>query len=357
MLNILAISETGEGYGLARVLTKERNFVKFYSGAETGRGIKLPKKIDSIEEETENSDIVLCCQNTPAISKGAQRLASMGRFVIGSAGLYSKLLDINFLNSLYNLIDKPIVEATEDYDYEVWGMFNGDVWLPFYIINSVSLRINDKKGARCTSTGNCVKISDTFAYSRVFEGITGFLKKSGFVGFMGFKFISGAFAGICTSLNIGMFYALKELLYIPFTELLLSLISGEVYKPKCREGFGISVMLSLPPYPYICPFPITIKEYLNLNEDILKHLVLEDIVEEASIQSSGTFGLLGWATAFGITTREARRRAYRTINNVVKVREIQYTPEVGVNADIDFSFAKEEKNAITEGKIESNTIS
>jgi hypothetical protein len=355
MLNILAISETGEGYGLARILVKERNFVKFYTASETGRGVKLPKKIDNIEETNENPDITICCQNTDSISRGATGMADLGKFIIGSSGLYSNFLNERFLSMFYSLINNPII-TSDDYNCEVWGMFNGEVWLPFYVINSLGLRINGKRGARYTSTGNCVEVVEEFKYKNIFEDLTSFLKKNGFVGFIGLKFLNQDFVGVCTTLNLGMFYALREVLLVPFTELLLALISGDIYKPKCKAGFGISVMLSTPPFPFIYSNLVELDKVLDINEDVLKHFIFEDLVEQDGIQYTGTFGLIGWSTAFGSTVREAKRRVYRTINNIVKTPFIQYDLNVGDEADMCFKEFKEVYNATIEGKVEESTI-
>lgn len=356
MLSIMAISETGEGYGLAQLLSKERNFVKFYCATETGRGIKLPKKVDRIEETEEDSDITICCQNTKNISAGAGRLASLGKFVIGSAGLYSNFLNSSFLKGFYSLISEQLFPFEDMYNYEVWAMFNGTSWLPFFIINGTTLRINGNRGARCVSTSNCVIVSDTFRFRKVFDDITGFLNKQGFVGFIGMKFVNNSFAGVCTTLNLGMFYALHELMLSPMSELFLAFISGEMYKPRLRKGFGISILLSSPPYPFFSQNVVELDQMLHLATDSLKHFVIEDIVLDRGKNFTGTFGGLGWATAFGSSVREARRRVLRTVSNIVVQSSIQYTDYLSTDFEPLSVYLKEEENATLNREVKENSI-
>lgn len=329
MLNILAISETGEGYGLAKKLSKERNFVKFYSETETGSGYNLPKKVNNFIEDGKDSDLILCLQNSDNISRGAEKLAEMGKLIIGSGGLYTNLKDGEFLNK-FRLLLSHQKDIDKYEEVECWRMFNGEDYLPFYILNIPTRRIMEgEKGSEYLSTSNCVTIAETFRFSTTFEDIIGFLRKSGFVGFIGFKFSEKTIPQPFNTLNIGMLYSFFELCPFPFTELLLSFISGEVYMPKFKEGFGISIMLSLPPFPFFFSEFLELNYYLKEVPGAEKHIVLEDSLKINNIDCTGSFGLLGWVTAQGVSIREAQRRVYRTISNCLVSRDVQYRTDIG----------------------------
>ena len=327
MLNILAISENGEGYGLATRLAKEKNFVKFYTSGYTGTGFKLPKKVDSVNQEDEE-DLILCLQNTPGIQTGVEGMASMGRVVMGSGGVLTKLVDPEFQERFVSLI-KALPEDGED-EVEVYRFFGSNGYLPFYILNKPSRRICEgEKGAFCQSTGNVVRVEDEFKHAQAFEDIEGLLKKVGFVGLVGLEFRGSQVQSFIPSLNLGMLHAFLELCYFSLTELLMSLLYDLPFTGKFRSGIGLSVMVSMPPFPFECFSLIPLEDVVVEKEEYMKHFFLDDVVKTPEGLFTGSHGLVGWSTAYGVNLREAKRRAYRTIKNVVKSSGLQYRKDIG----------------------------
>jgi len=327
MLNILAISENGEGYGLATRLAKEKNFVKFYTSGYTGTGFKLPKKVDSVNQEDEE-DLVLCLQNTPSIQTGVEGMAGLARVVMGSGGVLTKLVDPEFQEKFISLV-KPLPEGGEE-KIEVYRFFGLNGYLPFYILNKPSKRICEgEKGAFCQSTGNVVRVEDEFKHAQAFEDIEGLLKKVGFVGLVGLEFKGSKVGRFIPELNLGMLHAFLELCYFSFTELFMSLLYELPFTGKFRAGVGLSVMVSLPPYPYACYNLIPLENIVVEKEEYMKHFFLDDVVKTPEGLLTGSHGLVGWSTAYGVNLREAKRRVYRTIKNVVKSPALQYRKDIG----------------------------
>lgn len=327
MLNILAISENGEGYGLATRLAKEKNFVKFYTSGYTGAGFKLPKKVDSVNQEDEE-DLVLCFQNTSSIQTGVEGMVGLGRVVMGSGGVLTKLVDPGFQEKFISLV-KALPEDGED-EFEVYRFFGSKGYLPFYILNKPSRRICEgEKGAFCQSTGNVVRVEDEFKYSQAFEDIEGLLKKVGFIGLVGLEFKGSQVQSFIPSLNLGMLHAFLELCYFSLTELFMSLLYDLPFTEKFRSGIGLSVMVSMPPFPFECFSLIPLEDVVVEKEEYMKHFFLDDVVKTPEGLFTGSNGLVGWSTAYGVNLREAKRRVYRTIKNVVKSPGLQYRKDIG----------------------------
>ena len=327
MLNILAISENGEGYGLATKLAKEKNFVKFYTSSSTGTGFRLPKKVEDINPEDEE-DLVICLQNTPNIQAGVKGVVDLGRIVMGSGGVLSKLTDGEFVEKFKGLI-RDVPEEGEN-EYAVYRFFGINGYLPFYILNHAQRRIGEgEKGSFCQSTGNVVRVQDEFEFGYAFEDVEGILKKVGFVGLVGFRFKGSRVLEFIPYLDLGMLYAFFELCHFSFTEMLMSLLYELEFTGKFRSGVGMSVMVSLPPFPFPDFNLRPLDELVVEKEEYMKHFVLEDVVKTPECFYTGSFGLLGWSTAYGVNLREAKRRVYRTIKNVVLNPELQYRKDIG----------------------------
>lgn len=327
MLNILAISDSGEGYGLATKLAKEKNFVKFCANSDTGRGFKLPKRVDNLNPEDEE-DVILCLQNTPTIAKGVDGLVGMGRVVIGSGGFLTRMMDLEFREKFMKLIPE---KSREGKSYEVYRFFNPiKGYLPFYIVNHPTRRLMDgEHGALYPTTGNVVSIQESFE-GEDFEAIEGFLRRVNYTGVVGLVYQGANAEEFIPQLNLGMLYAFSELCLFTFTELFMSLLYELPFTGKFRAGFGVSVLVSLPPFPYVLPQFTPLSNVVEQKNGVEKHFVYEDIFKADDGELfTGTYGLVGWSTAYGVNVREARRRVYRTISNALTNPNLQYRRDIG----------------------------
>lgn len=356
MLSVLVVSENGEGYGLATKLAKEKNFVKFCSSnTQIGTGIKLPKRTNTINPE-EEQDLTIFLQNTVPSARVADGMGKMGRAVIGSGGLWGKLLEDNFRHQFELLLGTH--EVTEEGEFEVYRFFNADLgYLPFYITNYATRRMMDGNwGSEIQSSSNTVTVSTQHKYGSVFDKIETFLHKAKFAGVIGFLFKEKALWGIIVQLSLGMLYALMELCYFSLTELLMATIYSVPFTGKFRAGIGMSILVTMAPYPAFLPCIESQHDYIRLNSESEKHFVTEDLYMIEDNRVCGETGILGWATAHGVNAREARRRTYRTINNIAQNRSLQFRTDIGTNVDdVLFQFIGG-NNAIVTGKEQEGSV-
>ncbi|KKN05355.1 hypothetical protein LCGC14_1088190 [marine sediment metagenome] len=104
-----------------------------------------------------------------------------------------------------------------------------------------------------------------------------------------------------------------------------------------RTGWNIGITFCVEPYPMLdnieLPLGVPI---VGLNTHNLRHIWLHDVqMENDRYVCAGNGGNLGVITARGDTIREARRRVYRTMDNLI-IPNVMYRRDIGgrVNNDI-----------------------
>lgn len=140
------------------------------------------------------------------------------------------------------------------------------------------------------------------------EESLGLLRKGSFRG--------PAFFGqrISLGLPIGELAPLLEMLSPDTT--LTQVIEG---KPvSLKMGVAVAVQVSVPPWPF--PFEKRKAQLFQLEEGAEPHFWRVDCCAD---QVCGVTGEVGWATAFGDTIQEARKRCYRTLSRL-QLEEVQF---------------------------------
>jgi len=110
------------------------------------------------------------------------------------------------------------------------------------------------------------------------------------------------------------FYTYAELLAIPLSEFFVSL--NQEARSFRMGKVATSVMLSLG--------ELSVPDCVNITPQAIKHFW------------ELAHPIIGWSTAWGKDLVESHRRAYRTINNIVRSPEVQYREDIGfkkVNAE------------------------
>lgn len=137
--------------------------------------------------------------------------------------------------------------------------------------------------------------------------------------------------------DLAEFAASDELSY----QSVLQQILGDT---RLKEGVGISVHITIPPFPYEDTHkPILVK----VNSKADRHVWLVDVTNS---HTTGLNGDLGWVSARGSKegeygeVREARRRVRRTIDNLRNTTEsLQFRTDVGKIGTKTFSKLESER--------------
>lgn len=125
---------------------------------------------------------------------------------------------------------------------------------------------------------------------------------------------------------------------------------GESFNLEWRQGYGIVVLLALPPFPfYQCvelarPLPRGLKIHFRdePNEEELRHLHFEEITAERDAEGRETYrtcsdtGYIMHVSGMGATVGEARQEVYRRIDNI-------YIPKMFYRADVGTQFIERDR--------------
>jgi phosphoribosylamine--glycine ligase len=137
-----------------------------------------------------------------------------------------------------------------------------------------------------------------------------------------------------------------------WADFLKAIADGKSYNLKWRRGYGIVVMLTVPPFPYsnklkeFTPFGVNIYFDKKLAASDFKHIHFEEVAlternHHKQYYISGFLGYVMYVTAMGSTVEEAQEKAYGLIRKI-------YIPKMFYRNDIGSSFIRENKDRLKE---------
>lgn len=354
MSDILIQSKQGEAYALATHLANEGHNVSIYiqnqKNKNLGRGCPNPERIYSFTGRVA-PDLLFFDNVVTREEYGDFRRAGGAVFerrriheVLESPTPFAKLV-------AEKLTKLSFGEAT-GVDIIVEGWFNGQIWSsPFTFILNYTRLMEGDKGPLCVSTGCFIWLEEENSIvNMVLRPLVEFLQRGKYI---------GPFAAHCTCTKEDIFYkhfrtSLHPSAFPAYTELirgslysfLKSVSSGEMlHLPVHSNRVAIAVGLSAPPYPYrpTVEDPFQGQVLLTLEQPALPHVWLTDVMYPTLNQPvyAGLTGQIGYITAWGEISAEARRRVYRTLDRAQINPEVQYRLDIARNADEQIHLLKQ----------------
>ncbi len=133
-----------------------------------------------------------------------------------------------------------------------------------------------------------------------------------------------------------------ELHKSPWSEFLYSIAKGENYKLKWKKGYGIVVLVAVPPFPYTERTQRNLlygsKVYMtNIKEKELEHIHFEEVAlrkDKKQLYVSDNRGYVVYVTGVDSTIKKVQQNVYGLIKKI-------YVPKMFYRNDIGTSFAKE----------------
>jgi phosphoribosylamine-glycine ligase len=181
----------------------------------------------------------------------------------------------------------------------------------------------------------------------VIDPLAPLLKKMNYVGPIDVNAIlqkdRGFFIEFTTRFGYDAIQAYLELVKGSVFDFLYKIASGS-NKPVdvFEDSFSIAVRISVPPWPGGKTDVDKLHgiQMLDIPEKAMNHVWLSDVMlcDEGVPVLAGVDGVLGCVTARGSTIRECRRRAYRTLDNILIHNDVQYREDIG--ADVDEKISK-----------------
>jgi len=238
------------------------------------------------------------------------------------------------------LIVQKIVEGVE---VSTEGWFNGTEWIrPFNHTFEEKRLMDGGLGPQTGCMGNVVVACEGCRLTKAtVERLKPFLVRIGWRGPVDVNCIvneEGAFALEATArFGYDAIEALLEGIRLPVGDFFREIAAGTMKEMPVTNEFCISVRLAVPPYP--AEDDDIEAEYgepiLGINENNIGHLwPCNVMIEDDLFKTSGADGLTLKATARAEDLQLARRRVYRTLDNI-RVGSKMYRRDIGLRVSDD----------------------
>jgi hypothetical protein len=355
MASILILSKYGEGTPLALKLAAEGHIVKMYLQNRQAmpsllNGFKNPSMVSEPKRMAEQYDLVLADRSGLGDLLDWFRF-DRGKITLGGGTFSDKLIsDTDYsikvvdtlLESTEGVQSEPVQETA---NLVVEGWFNGNEWArPFSLIYEYYRFMEGDKGqiTPCMGTVTWPVGESNRLIDNTLERLTPLLQKVEYCGPF----------GICVTVDeerrrinwlrpefgFDSTQAWCELVKTKLFDYLYGIGSQATTSVPYHNGYGISVRLSITPWPFLVGAvnytPLTGTKVLDIPKGALPHVWLTDVMQEnGNPVLAGCDGVVGCVTARGESIRECRRRAYRTVSNIVAHPDIQYRMDIGQNVE------------------------
>lgn len=339
MASILLISSVGEGIPLGLKLSQEGNICKlFINDLRVKPHLNGSKNLSVIQDPIgllEQFDLVVI--TSPGIGHYGEECKAKGIKVLGGLFQDKLVMDEEYPLQVRDILYPGSSSKIEDsIPVAVTGWFDGENFLFSYLTINYDRFLNQDRGPYANSGSVCRLLPDSKISSLILTPMQELLTKVDFLGP-----ITVPFSVYKESFSINSFIPFIDSSFFPFLELVKSSVWEVLWKviqkdPNIflrREETSIGVSLSVPPYPYTHLAEKTLSSgYLKIPDPARSHTY---------IFPETTNGYLGCVTARGDGINEARRRAYRTISNIVVSDFVQYRTDIGHNSEDIFNLLKE----------------
>lgn len=337
MATVLLVNKRGEGVPVAlRLAQQEGHIVKLYSTEGHSNclsGYRNPSFISNPKRMAEQYDL-------------AMQTTSFGERMLNDREYYSKVVNI-----LLPLPSADEYEGKDGIEVLLEGFFTGEHWSNLFTLSLNTLRLMDgDRGVVTPGMGGVSMIlKEGKLTTLLLNPFTELLQKVSYTG----PFSIGALLkedqaylkGVYPYYNYNTLPQTCELLKESLFTLLYQLTLDQAHKiPVWDSTYSLSVRLSLSPWPLNADYSsLKGQEVLNTPKEAKPHVWLRDVMKEDEIEKvAGVDGTLAFVTARGGSIREAQRRVYRTINNIVMSKDVQYRSDVGEDFEACEARLKEE---------------
>ena len=263
------------------------------------------------------------------------------KFCIGDSKFSQALLNPTYSDAILLMNDMHKGKSRSNISMSCW--FNGvDFVYPAVISINEDRFMEGDKGMLTDSMGCMLSVCNPKkkAFTETLLKFKPLLRKVSYCGFFSLSCIFDEKTVKITKIEpyfkYDLLYAFFEGTQGEIGRALHEIAIGGKKEFKFPEQYAIAVRISIPPYPYShvkCE-----KTILNgVNEKNERHIWLQNTIRKDSglVSSDGGYGVVATVTARGVSGRECKRRAYRTIENL-NIDWMQYRMDVGHSAESIF---------------------
>lgn len=141
-----------------------------------------------------------------------------------------------------------------------------------------------------------------------------------------------------TRLGTPIIHLHEEFHISEWADFLYAVASGQNFDLKWRKGYGVVILLAVPPFPYTKGVERIEHTYNNisiyldsLSTKEMRHFHFEDIIfdkDKASYKICGNDGYVGYVSGMGATVLEAQTKALDVIKKII-VPKVMYRVDIG----------------------------
>src|SRR5262249_21755779 len=135
-------------------------------------------------------------------------------------------------------------------------------------------------------------------------------------------------------------YLMSEIHQSPWGEFLKAIADGEAYDLKFKKGFGIVLLLAVPPFPYtsklkeVSPKGLDIYFDKSLTKEDFTHIYFEGVAAKKKggklrYYISDEEGYVAYVTAVDKTVEGARKKIYRLAKHIY-FNKMFYRDDIGI---------------------------
>lgn len=332
-MKFLFMSEIGEGLPLAmKVAASQRDEVKFWIKKDVRVGVGMVDFVTDWYKEAKASEMVVF--TSPNLYHYQELVDKWTPTVGGSRFEHNLNNDKALWRTLFKLGGGVLTNPKEGEVVSVGAWHGKGGWLLPAIVGRVESGLFEGgKGLEVDGVG----VSVTSDYNRklfhsLLEPFSQTLKQKRFVGFVSMEasydgkdvFPLGFQAG----LDSFLIPPTTEISKCPFPNLLIRLQAKSLRSSEVKPHYGVSINISIPPYPYT-DMPIPTIELPNIDHITSDHLWLLDVNKiNGNVRCAGHSGALGFASGGSVSLRDARRRALKVIKTL-EIPRLQYRKDIG----------------------------
>lgn len=258
------------------------------------------------------------------------------------------------LSVLENYVEDPLIRQhklalhkyVEGVEIGVGRYFNGKDW-----VGPIEINLEHKRffpgdlGPVTSEMGTLAWYSDNeqeYLFQNILKPLTKFLQETNFRGDFEINCIAnkeGVFPlEATTRLGTPIIHLQQEIHRSSWAEFLRAVATGNSYNLEWQRGYGVVILLAVPPFPYtngakrIEHSCHNISIYFDgLSEEEKQHIYFEDVtydVEKKRYRISGDDGYVGYIAGVGETVLEAQKKVYDIAEKVI-IPKVMYRNDIG----------------------------
>ena len=347
------------GYGKIQDSLRKKGYTVF-GGSELGDKLENDRehcqkifeqhgiKTRPIKDFEDMDDAVMYIKENPkawVIKQNGSSLKSINYVGIFPDGKDTIAVLKNYLQNKYINKDKiTIHEKIDGVEIGVGRYFNGKDWVGPIEINLEHKRFFPDDIGPTTSEMGTLAWYDDNENNKLFQETLAkmkpYLQKINFKGDFEINCIvnkDGAFPLEATPrLGSPIIHLHTEIHSSPWGELFYAIAKGEKHNLKWKKGFGIVLLMAVPPFPYSKKNKHDIFYGLNiyfdkLSKEEMKHVHLEGVSKRYNSEQhyiSDNRGYVLYVTGMGKTPEEARKKVYDIASKIV-IPKVMYRNDIG----------------------------